>query len=439
MKLYTLLCLLLISLFSFGENVIIKHYNFNITYNQVLNRLELISKFKLVKTDTSDNIKLLFNSNIIINEFKEIKQKGGEKNVKYNQLLNDTLQIILNNKNQTSYTFEIKYTLPKDSFSFAVAKTIFLTTASRWYPFLYTSIASFDIVINIPENNFILATGNCLETKKSNGFIKQKWHSNYCSKIGIVIDEKKNYIIDSIIKGNKKFFFYNPIEDTTNHSKLNNNIVAAYDFCEKLFGSNGINTVNLFEILDNTVNLCQSQQNGLIFYSQYYRDMYYKYNVEFLSHEIVHEWWGNSLIVKNDSKNSLFIEESFTEYIKMLFVKSYEVDSIYQREVSMHYNNFKNFITVTNSKSISDITNLASQENSVLIYSKGPLIFDCISKKISYEQWLSNIKKCYQENKNKNIDFELFIKYLTNKGDSKLNEYIIEELNSKNLDNLCTP
>ena len=226
MKLYTLLCLLLISLFSFGENVIIKHYNFNITYNQVLNRLELISKFKLVKTDTSDNIKLLFNSNIIINEFKEIKQKGGEKNVKYNQLLNDTLQIILNNKNQTSYTFEIKYTLPKDSFSFAVAKTIFLTTASRWYPFLYTSIASFDIVINIPENNFILATGNCLETKKSNGFIKQKWHSNYCSKIGIVIDEKKNYIIDSIIKGNKKFFFYNPIEDTTNHSKLNNNIVA---------------------------------------------------------------------------------------------------------------------------------------------------------------------------------------------------------------------
>jgi hypothetical protein len=122
------------------------------------------------------------------------------------------------------------------------------------------------------------------------------------------------------------------------------------------------------------------------------------------THEIAHLWWGWSLNTSALDKGRRFIEESFTEYLRLMFVENEYGPDSFLKEVaedsSEYYNKFMN--TGKDNALIDEMT--ASR----LIYVKGTYIVHMMRKEVGDEVWTKLLEYIYTNYRGKKFSYADF-------------------------------
>ena len=184
----------------------------------------------------------------------------------------------------------------------------------------------------------------------------------------------------------------------------------------------------------NSFGGAQSFQN-IVVYDKSFIDYFYKYNYNSMSHEVAHQWWGNSMLISSKKENGFFIMESLTEYLKCIFVEKTEGKDEMKKLLYSYMSYLEGNITKDIDIAISDIKGLSSSNGGFVLYYKGPLVAYCLSKKIGEEKFLKILIELYNKNTSKMIDYQTFLSALReNNVDEKTIIYLNEMLNTKGLD-----
>jgi hypothetical protein len=170
--------------------------------------------------------------------------------------------------------------------------------------------------------------------------------------------------------------------------------------------------------------MCQSLKNAIIFGNLFYQIYLQTHLVSWISHEMVHQWWGNTLFFKRE-KNMLFMEEAITEYIKIQYIKTKK--NGYNELLELYSQNISK---IENKIPICDITNLYSQDAAWIIYNLAPYQLEKIA--IEYPEYKINelLRDIFKTFEKQVINYETFINYINNKELRKTIENLLFQNNN---------
>ena len=275
-------------------------------------------------------------------------------------------------------------------------KGAYLSPSSYYYPMGDEDILSFYLTANIPLDWESISDGNCLESIIEDGRKIQKWHNPFLSD-GLMFMAAP-YVVKSMMADSIEVYCYFFPEDTslfdkyltatTGYVKMYSDLIGPYPFerftvAENFFPTGygmpgwtllGQRVINLPFILTSS-----------------------------LGHEILHNWFGNSLYVDYETGNWC---EPITVYgadYTYKLMKS-EIDAKnYRKNILKSYNSYVN---ENNDFPIRDFKSRTSPNTRTIGYSKAMMVVHLIHRIIGDDAFYKSWRDMYSEYRGTQISWE---------------------------------
>lgn len=412
-NIFTLLILLL-PFHLYGEPVDVISYGFETGLNTDTNQLHVsldmhgvavgsdtICIFDLSSDIKIDSIRLQKSDSIVAIPFKQT----------------ETNKLILNYRFKDTISLVMNYRIPANAKS--NGEYVF-RREDKWYPFNYNDIALFTLTIEPIDSYYVF------------GERSDPVYTNSYPLIFIPKDIYKRYHQDCASIPIDYYFLSN---DSTTINKIMDQINYAFLFYNTYIGQYPFHKLDVVELSD--LQCAQSLSSMIIFDPMYFKYYNYKGWSEWPSHELVHQWIGNSIYIeKSDNLNGRsFIEESLTEYLKLMYIENrFGVDSL---QSYLYYDSTLYDSVVKSDKDIPliDINFPSTKEKGIIAYRKGPMVFQKLHMMLGDSKWEELIKQFYSKYRGKKIsykDFRILLGDIT--GFSDVVEQLDKDVNSLGFD-----
>ena len=395
-----LLILFSVALFARPNNAgfHIKSYNIKLKLDTTIRKLEVENSILFSNVNSMSNSKVLFWKSIDLDSIIVAKHK-----IPFERK-SDTL--IFRSKSSGKLMLTFYYSLPIDSFMYE--KAILLTRGMKWSPYLHDNISSLTSEVIVPKKYNVYSSGTLINTESRQDCRIYHFKNEINSGLPFVIVPTGYYNETSVFRNGveMKYVFHNP--DTTLQREIVNESLSAYNFCNNYIGKYHRKSLTYIEIPEfGSAQSFESliiMSSDFISYFKLYPDM-----KTWVAHETIHQWIGTGYFnaIYDSSKYGVFIEESFTEYLRFLYIgNKYGNDSI-----TGIVNRNKNIYN-TEIKGTDQDVPISDNIPSRLAYCTGPLIFHEVNRQMGEQKFQEFVRMLYSKYYGQVIDYNIFRKTL---------------------------
>ncbi len=261
--------------------------------------------------------------------------------------------------------------------------------SSYWYPVIDNELVSFQMKVHLPEGWSSVSQG-----VKNELTSMDMWQENLPQKTIYLMANrfKQTHLEENGIQASTYFLKDEPelaqkfIASTHQFIALYSDMLGGYPYKKFALVENFWETgfgMPSFTLLGTTV-----AHLPFIFYSSY-------------PHEILHNWWGNSVYVDYDNGNWC---EGLTTYLADHFLQIHrQTDAAYRQSA---LKKFADFISSDNDYPLRQFVTKADNRAEAIGYSKGMMFFHMLQIRVGEEQFLKSLQHFYQNYKFKTAGFD---------------------------------
>jgi hypothetical protein len=372
-------------------------YNIVIKLDTVSRNLEVQTDILIDNPDTSSVLKFLFWESIKIN-----KAQINDKKLDY-RYANDTLYLNIGSRKKNVLT--LHYSIPIDSLIiFKQYKIIALNRSGWWCPFMKDDLSELHSKITVPKGYKVYSSGELVsydETSSGNCF---RYYNKINSGLPLFIapegyykevDKKQDHILI-------KYLFHNP--DTVLTNSIIKESLSTIHFCADYIGN--YNRPQLTYIEFPGFPSAQGLETFVLMGSDFIKYFGLYPQMRFwVAHETIHQWIGAGYFnaVYKSPQNGRFIEESFTEFVRDIYLeKTFGEDSL-AGQIRDRINIYNKEIKGKDQ----DVPVSVNMPNRVT-YVIGSLIFHVVRMEMGEDNWHNFIRSLYAKNYGRMIDYNDF-------------------------------
>jgi hypothetical protein len=130
-----------------------------------------------------------------------------------------------------------------------------------------------------------------------------------------------------------------------------------------------------------------------------------------LFHEIIHEWIGGIITIKENSKGELLVKESLNDYFTMQYLKYEDGDSLYNVALQKYKDGYNKYLETNEDISIFEITKYAQSTYPIIMY-KQVILLDELAQKIGYDKFNNSIFDFLKSTIGRPIEASEFLDFL---------------------------
>ena len=275
-------------------------------------------------------------------------------------------------------------------------KGVFLSPSYYWYPYLPDNLAHFSIEVSTPNNISIITQGEKVFEKSDQNNRKVKWVMNYPAEaihlVGSNFDAKTEKYNDISIS---TYFFPESQDLAPSYLQACQRYIPMYD---KLIGTYPFSK---FAVVENFFPTGYGMPSYTLLGSQVIRLPFIIYTS--LGHEIVHNWWGNSVYVNYESGNWC---EGLTTYYA-----DYHYKEMQGPEEAMQYRrdldrDFTVYVTEKYDRPLSEFRERTESASRALGYGKSAMVFHQLREIIGDSLFYQSFRNFYRDFKFKEASWK---------------------------------
>jgi len=288
-----------------------------------------------------------------------------------------------------------------------------------------SSVANYNVKISAPSGFNIIASGERVSDITKNSMSTATFEGRAIRDFAAVLSTNTTKHTDQV--NNTTINYYAAPDDNAASAHLKLACEALFTFND-LFGDYPYHTLN--------VVTTPFMQGGMEYPNLVMASSLVTGEEEFrkvIIHEIAHQWWYG--VVGNDEVNEAWFDEGLSEYSTFLFYEKnpqygLNLETLIEDAVAGYnlYLEVFNAININVNREMNlPVNNYASEyEYTYMVYVKGAIMFNEISKTIGENAFLNGLKKVYKQYKFSKINAENLAKAFksSNKVQAILNRYI---------------
>ena len=341
------------------------------------------------------------------------------KDTKFSLSLSDDSSYYLfnfNNKNSDgSYPFSISYTatfnddvenvrFSNENVGREVSGTIldkgaYLSSSSYFYPQGKEDVVLFSVTANIPSSWESVADGNKMEQIQEGDRKIQKWENPYKSD-GLMFMAAP-YVIKDTTVNNINIACYFFAEDT---SLFDSYLSATVGYIEMYSEMIGAYPYNSFIVAENFFPTGYGMPGWTLLGQQIIRLPFIKYSS--LGHEVLHNWWGNSVYVDYDRGNWCEAATVYGADYRYKLMRSEQAAMAYRKDILKQY---VSYVNDGNDFPIREFTARTSKNTRTIGYNKAMMVYHMIEQEIGTDAFEQAWKDVYANYITKKISWEEWI------------------------------
>ncbi|MFH0765162.1 MAG: hypothetical protein V2A61_01945 [Calditrichota bacterium] len=291
----------------------------------------------------------------------------------------------------------------RENIAFEVSGTIgpegiYLSPGAYWYPYLPDRLATYRITAQAPEGWRFVTDGAPLTETESGEGLTQTWQSDVPSE-GLHLSagpfivkslEHCGVIIATYFLPAQAELADGYLEACKRYIGLYSNLIAPYPFPQ-------------FSVVDNFMPSGYGMPGWTLLGSEVLRLPFIKFTS--LGHEILHNWWGNSLLVDYRGGNWC---EGLTVYQADHKFKE-DADSLGGVEYRMNtLRDYAAYVTPANDYPVSEFVSRSDSHDRAIGYGKAMMIFHMLRRMLEAQDtaaFIRTLSEVYQENAGKPISW----------------------------------
>ncbi len=275
-------------------------------------------------------------------------------------------------------------------------KGAYLSPSSYFYPQGKEEASSFSVTAKIPHSWESVADGNKMSESQNKLYKIQKWENPYKSD-GLMFMAAPYVIKDTTVNDiNIACYFF--AEDT---SLFESYLSATVGYIEMYSEMIGPYPYNSFIVAENFFPTGYGMPGWTLLGQQIIRLPFIKYTS--LGHEVLHNWWGNSVYVDYERGNWC---ESATVYgadYRYKLMRSESSAMAYRKDILKQY---VSYVNDGNDFPIREFTSRTSKNTRTIGYNKAMMVYHMIEEEIGYDAFWQAWKDIYAEYITKKISWE---------------------------------
>ncbi len=276
-------------------------------------------------------------------------------------------------------------------------KGAYLSPSSYYYPQGKEEVSSFSVTAVIPMDWESVADGNKIEQVRHK---VQSWTNPYKSD-GLMFMAAPYVVKDTTVNDiNIACYFF--VEDT---SLFESYLSATVGYMEMYSEMIGPYPYNSFIVAENFFPTGYGMPGWTLLGQQIIRLPFIKYTS--LGHEVLHNWWGNSVYVDYERGNWC---ESATVYgadYRYKLMRSESSAMAYRKDILKQY---VSYVNDGNDFPIREFTSRTSKNTRTIGYNKAMMVYHMIEEEIGADAFWQTWKDIYAEYITKKISWEEWIK-----------------------------
>lgn len=269
-----------------------------------------------------------------------------------------------------------------------------LFPSTYWYPVFDEYSTTFDLKVQLPKGWTAIGQGDEPTEKTKDDSTVVSW-ADHTPQKGIYLNAAK-FIKYSLAGDNVTVLAYLRTKSdklanrflniTKKYITMYNNMIAPYPYSKFALVENFWETgygMPSFTLLGPTVI-----KLPFILYSSY-------------PHEILHNWWGNSVYVDYERGNWC---EGITVYMADHYLQEQQGNGIKYRRTALK--NFRDYVTDQNDFPLRDFRSRFSKASQAIGYGKGMMLFHMLKIQFGNEMFLESMRNFYVDNLFQRASFE---------------------------------
>ena len=278
-------------------------------------------------------------------------------------------------------------------------KGAYLSSSSYFYPQGKEELVNFAVTANIPNTWESISDGNKLSQTIDGDRKIQKWENPYKSD-GLMFMAAPYVIQDTMLgKINVACYFFK--EDTSLFQEYLDATVGYIEMYNDLIGEYPYNS---FIVAENFFPTGYGMPGWTLLGQQVLRLPFIKYTS--LGHEVLHNWWGNSVYVDYSRGNWC---ESATVYgadYRYKLMQSEESAMAYRKDILKQY---VSYVNDGNDFPIRGFQSRTSANTRTIGYNKAMMVYHMIEEEIGSDAFWQTWKDIFSQYKTKKISWEEWI------------------------------
>jgi len=306
-----------------------------------------------------------------------VTTKVGVVTVSYSGIINDTLKVP---------TFSREF-IANQTTGLIGEKGVYLAEASGWYPAVPGELVPFSLEVIIPEEFEVVSQGKRAVDEIDGGLRRVRWESPHPTDV-IYIVAGKWEVKERDVGPVKIYTYFFPksrdlsdsyLSATERYIRMYSDLIGPYPY-EK------------FAVVENFFESGYGMPSFTLLGSTVIRLPFIIYSS--LGHEILHNWWGNSVFVDSTSGNWC---ESLTTYMADYYYKERKGEKEareYRLEIDKAYSNYVN---EENDFSLAEFASRTTPATRSVGYGKGAMVFHGIRRLIGDEAFYRALRRFFAE------------------------------------------
>jgi hypothetical protein len=278
-------------------------------------------------------------------------------------------------------------------------KGAYLSSSSCFYPQGDESLTRFKLTADVPDSWESVSDGNRLSSETSNGRKVQTWENPFksdgCMFMAAPYVVRSSWV-DSV---EVACYFFEAdtglvegyLEATTNYIRMYSDLIGPYPY-------------DRFTVAENFFPTGYGMPAWTLLGQQVLRLPFIKSTS--LGHEVLHNWWGNSVYVDYDRGNWC---EAITVYgadYRYKLMQSEQSAEAYRKNILKQY---VSYINEGNDFPIREFRSRTSPGTRTIGYNKAMMVYHMIEQEIGTEPFFATWKQVYADHREKQISWEEWI------------------------------
>ncbi len=272
-------------------------------------------------------------------------------------------------------------------------KGVYLSGSSFWIPWFNKDLVTFRLNVVSPEKWSTVSQGKLIKDIDEKGKHVSEWSSpEPMDEIYLVSAEFHKYRIK---KGNVNLYAYMRSPDDNLAMKYLNTTGQYLEMYNKLIG---IFPYSKFALIENFWETGYGMPSFTLLGSKILRFPFILHSS--YPHELLHNWWGNSVFVDYEKGNWC---EGLTVFLADHLIKEQRRQGAEYRRTTLQ--GYTDYVNDSNEFPVSEFRARSNASSSAIGYGKVMMIFNMLRLKLGDEVFLKGIRNFYKENKFIKTDF----------------------------------
>ncbi len=270
---------------------------------------------------------------------------------------------------------------------------VYLSGSTFWVPWFSDRLVTFNLIVRSPEKWSSLSQGRLIKDVEIDGYHISEWKSpEPMDEVYLISAEFHKY---KIKQGKVNLYAYMRTPDESLAMKYLNTTGQYLEMYNKLIGQY---PYSKFALIENFWETGYGMPSFTLLGSKVIRFPFILHSS--YPHELLHNWWGNSVFVNYEKGNWC---EGITVFLADHLIKEQRKQGVEYRRTTLQ--GYTDYVNESNEFPVSEFRARSNSSSSAIGYGKVMMIFNMLRQKFGDDVFVRSIRDFYKNNKFKKAEF----------------------------------